>query len=167
MLKEDYLKTVSTLTNLPVSFLSQLYKIHLLVVSNELSNQLLSNDTKKVSLSTYGEVKLQIENNSLIYKFIPSDEFNSVVRKTVLEKRDLLESKLEEKLVKKIYANYDDFMDGTLYDVEKKNKVETAYNNIAKFVKQSSKISKKELLDYIASQLVPAGLEVKHAKKEE
>ena len=119
MLKEDYIKQMSSLTNLPASFLNQLYKLNMLAVSNELHTQMVSKEpVKKVSLSTYGELRIHQENGNLIYKFLPSDEFNSIIRKTIIERKDQLEEKLEARLVKKIYDNYSDFMEGSLDNIE-------------------------------------------------
>ena len=168
MLKDEYIKCMSTLTNLPVSFLTEIYKLNMLVISNELHTQMISDTPdKRLSLATYGEVRLHQENNNLIYKFIPSDEFNSVVRQTIISNKDMLETKMEDKLVSKLYANYSDFMEGSLTNVENAYKMAEAYNNIEQFVKNSSKISKKQLLSFIHKELVKSGMkEVGDGRKE-
>lgn len=159
MLKEDYIKQMSALTNLPVTFLNQLYKLNMLAVSNELHTQILeSEDIKKVSLSTYGEVKIQQVDGNLIYKFLPSDDFNAIIRRTIIEKKDLLEEKLEEKLVKKIYDNYFDFMEGTLEDAEVSKKVFRAYEDITSYINNSKSMTKTTLCNYIKSRLIQAGM---------
>lgn len=159
MLKEDYIKQMSSLTNLPASFLNQLYKLNMLAVSNELHTQMVSKEPiKKVSLSTYGELRIHQENGNLIYKFLPSDEFNSIIRKTIIERKDQLEEKLEERLVKKIYDNYSDFMEGSLDNIEIGIKVYKAFEDIYSYINSTSNLDKIDTLNYIKSVLLKAGM---------
>lgn len=168
MLKDDYIKAMSALTGMPVNFLSQLFRLNMLVVSDELYTQVKEgSDIKRISLNTYGEVRLSVENNNLIYKFIPSDEFNGVVRKTILEDKNLLEEKLEEKVVKRIYGNYTDFLEGSLTDLDVSQKVFEAYKDIAEHIKLSKHITRAELIKYIHDVLLKAGMkEVIDGRKE-
>lgn len=167
MLKEEYLKIASSLTNLPVSFLTQLYKLNMLVISNELHTQILQKmPVKKVSLGTFGEVRIQLENNNLTYKFIPSDEFNHVIRTTIIEDKDLLQDTLEEKLVRKIYNNYSDFIDGTLEDSENKSRISTVYSDLIKYVNTAKSLSREDITDAIYRSFIKIGMkEVNNGKR--
>ena len=58
-------------------------------------------------------------------------------------------------------------MEGSLTNVENAYKMAEAYNNIEQFVKNSSKIGKKQLLSFIHKELVKSGMkEVEDGRKE-
>ncbi len=110
--KDLYIKEVATLSGLSEATLKKLYRINMLILSHELNAQeQLEEGTKKyVNLGTYGQLEITEINNRLVYRFHASAEFNKVVRRSILEKQNLLTNRLSDKLIKHIEKTYRDII---------------------------------------------------------
>lgn len=57
-----------------------------------------------------GNLSIQLYEDSIKYKFVPSQELESSVKDSILEERNLLEDKLEQSFVDKIVNLYKDLL---------------------------------------------------------
>lgn len=106
-MKEEYLSTLSKLTNISESILRQLFKLNLLTISHNIIEQLNNKDNVyEVNLATYGTLAIKVCGNDISYRFNPSLEMHRLIQKTLLEKKSQLEQGAEDKLVQLLQKSY-------------------------------------------------------------
>lgn len=101
---------ISKLTTIPDNVLNKLVNKAFYCISDIIEDALL--EQKKVVDIEIGIGTLYIELNSdtVRYKFIPNKELESVVKNTVVNKRNLLQDTLEMTLVNRVTDTYKDLL---------------------------------------------------------
>lgn len=106
-MNKEYLSMMSKLTNISESILRQLFKLNLLTISHNISEQLVdSEDSFSVNLATYGVLDIRVAGNDISYKFTPSLEMHRLIQKTIIENKSQLEQGAEDRLVELLLKSY-------------------------------------------------------------
>ncbi len=108
-MKFNMKKDLSVLTTINSSTLSKLFEKELWCISNDVE-QCLDSDDKVVEIDIdIGTLLINIGEEDIRYKFIPSPTLEKVVTNTVITGNNMLVSNIENSLVTKISNAYKDF----------------------------------------------------------
>lgn len=110
-MENNYIESISSITNIPIYLLNKIFDINLLEISNEIINNKIEEDKWEVNLANYGILRITLNNENLIYKFLPNEKFNDIVRETIKTNKSLLINTIEDKLVKAIENNFKDMLE--------------------------------------------------------
>lgn len=101
---------VSTLTTIPDKSLNKLLSKFIYVINDAVAEARI-NKQSVVDLNIgLGILSLEIGQDELKYKFVPSKNLEETLKATVLEERNLLEDALETSLVEKLTTAYKDLL---------------------------------------------------------
>ena len=109
-MKYDLIKDTATLTTIPEKALTKLaskaiYSINEAVVESQLAND----NVIDIDIGI-GNLAIKIEDEEVVYKFVPSPELDNSIKETILNGRNLLEDALEASLVDKLTNTYKDIL---------------------------------------------------------
>lgn len=99
---------LSTLTTIPSGTLNKLADKVSYIICNNLEESVLNSDNIMELNVGIGTLILSIEDNSLEYKFIPSQKLETSIVNTIKNKKNPLETTLEKSLVSRILNAYKD-----------------------------------------------------------
>jgi len=102
----NIVEDVSNVTTIPTKVLEKLFTTFIYCVSDavyEAKKQ--DKDVVDVDIGL-GTLSLKLTEESVTYKFIPSEEFQEALKSTILDERNLLESKLEQTFINKVTNLY-------------------------------------------------------------
>lgn len=104
-------KNLSTLTSLPEETIGYLNKYLKYIHSHEIATQAIEKGGNIFELQLFeGTLLLQVEDDNVKYKFIPSEDFNEIVVDTILNKKSLLISDMTDKLKYLLSKAYKDVL---------------------------------------------------------
>lgn len=106
----DLIKDVATLTTIPEKALSKLVSKSIICINDSVEEALLTNESIVEINIGIGTLYIQLLDNAINYKFIPSSNLESSVRKTVINKQNILERMIEKTLADRIIKTYKDFL---------------------------------------------------------
>ncbi len=102
----DILDDVSTLTMIPKESLIKLSDKMIWCICNQIEeDKLKTNDISELDIGI-GTLLIQNEEDTIRYKFIPSDALESSVIKTINDGTNPLKERLEKRLIQKILNTY-------------------------------------------------------------
>lgn len=107
MLEEN----VSALTSLPEDLVKNLSKYMPYIHSHSIATQALEKGGNIFELETFeGTILVQVEDDTIQYKFIPSESFAQVVRETILTNKSLLVDGVSNKIKRLLEKAYKDVL---------------------------------------------------------
>lgn len=109
----DIVSDLSTLTTIPEKTLEKLGAKVIYCICDALAESLAENQDKDRPVDIdlgIGTLSLIKSDDSVKYKFIPSEALETSVKQTVLNERNLLEDALEKSFVEKITNVYKDLL---------------------------------------------------------
>ena len=105
-------ENISKLSTIPVKSIAQLSRYINSIHSHDLVTQMM--DDKSINIFEIqlfeGTLMLQIIDDNIKYKFIPSEEFSKAILDTVLSKKSLLVNELDKKLQRILQKAYKDVL---------------------------------------------------------
>ena len=105
-------ENISKLSTIPVKSIEQLSRYINSIHSHDLVTQMM--DDKSINIFEIqlfeGTLMLQIIDDNIKYKFIPSEEFSKAILDTVLSKKSLLVNELDKKLQRILQKAYKDVL---------------------------------------------------------
>ena len=97
---------LSTITTIPEFTLKKILdRAKMIICHNALESMLSDGNEVKVDIGI-GSLSLQITENSLCYRFVPSPSFDEMLKQTIISKSSPLSELLEESLTVKIESVY-------------------------------------------------------------
>lgn len=94
----DFKENLSKLTTIPSESISKLSKYINLIHSNNVLERLLSgSDIIEIDIFE-GKLIMKLDEDTLRYKFIPSDEFNKLMIDTITNKQSKLVTELSDRV---------------------------------------------------------------------
>lgn len=106
----DLIKDVSTLTTIPEKYLEKLLdKFHYAICDNIVEGVLEGKSLIELNIGI-GTLYINILENSVKYKFVPSPKLESNIRDIIIKETNPLELKLESNLVDKITNIYKEYI---------------------------------------------------------
>lgn len=106
----NILDDLSTLTTIPYVSLERLVDLSVACISHSVEDSLLDNETHTIVDIGVGKLGIKVEDNTILYKFIPSTKLEDSIKQTVLSGKSPLTLKVEETLKDKITKTYKDFI---------------------------------------------------------
>ena len=106
----DIINDLSTLTTIPYVSLERLVDLSVACISHSIEESLLDDETYTVVDIGVGRLSIKVEDNTILYKFIPSTKLEDTIRQTILSGKSPLTVKVEETLKDKITKTYKDFI---------------------------------------------------------
>ena len=103
-------RDISAVTNIPMSLLEKLIQDCIYILSYDIMDMLKENETTGVVDIGFGTITFSVDDNKLLYKFIPSTKLEKCIQLTLEEGVTPLDKKVESKLSKKILATYKDLI---------------------------------------------------------
>ena len=112
---EDWMtfeENISKLSTIPVKSIEQLSRYINSIHSHDLVTQMMDDKSTNIfEIQLFeGTLMLQIIDDSIKYKFIPSEEFSKAILDTVLSKKSLLVNELDKKLQRILQKAYKDVL---------------------------------------------------------
>lgn len=104
--KVDIVKDTAILTTISDKVLRKLIEKSIYCISDALAETRIQHKHVLDLDIGIGVLSLNLSNNSVQYKFVPSDVLETVVRDTYIRRINLLENTLEESLVNKVTNTY-------------------------------------------------------------
>lgn len=106
----DLIKDLSTLTTIPEKALQKLNnKSYYCINEAVLETLLAKKELVEINIGI-GTLYIQLLDNSVKYKFIPSPEMEKNIKNTVINNQNSLQNVLESSLVNKIINTYKDLL---------------------------------------------------------
>ena len=106
----DIINDLSTLTTIPYVSLERLVDLSVACISHSIEESLLDDETYTMVDIGVGRLGIKVEDNTILYKFIPSTKLEDTIRQTILSGKSPLTVKVEETLKDKITKTYKDFI---------------------------------------------------------
>lgn len=105
-------ENISKLSAIPVKSIEQLSRYINSIHSHDLVTQMMDDKSANIfEIQLFeGTLMLQIIDDSIKYKFIPSEEFSKTILDTVLSKKSLLVNELDKKLQRILQKAYKDVL---------------------------------------------------------
>ena len=105
----DGISTLSTITTIPKQTLEKLFEKLSWVICDSVEVSCMSNeDFARIDIGI-GYIDINVTENELEYRFIPSKKLESDILNTVQNKKNPLVNNIEESLIKRIINAYKDF----------------------------------------------------------
>lgn len=109
-MKTDIKQDLSILTTVNEQTFNKLFEKVVWCISDTVEKTILAKEqTAEIDLS-FGTLFVNISNNEIKYKFIPSKKLEEVVSDTVLNERNLLTLTIEDSLIHKLQNTYKNFL---------------------------------------------------------
>ena len=103
-------KKISTLSTIPEWAIDKFQKYINLVHSHDIVEQILE-DKNVFEIDLWeGKLYIKLEDDTLKYKFIPSEDFNETVKTSVIKKKSRLVDSVTDKLKTAITNTYKDII---------------------------------------------------------
>ena len=103
-------KKISTLSTIPEWAIDKFQKYINLVHSHDIVEQIFENkDVFEIDLWE-GKLYIKLEDDALKYKFIPSEDFNEIVKTSIIKKKSRLVDSVTDKLKTAITNTYKDII---------------------------------------------------------
>lgn len=99
---------LSTLTNLPIKYLDKIENNLTYLILDGLHDSSLSGENITEFKSDIGSLLINVEEESVKYKFVPSEKFEELIKAQIKTGQNLLEYKLEKALIDRISNLYKD-----------------------------------------------------------
>lgn len=106
----NLVEDLSKLTTIPESVLNKLVEKIFYCISDVIEETVI--EQKKIAEIDIkiGTIYIELNLNNVRYKFIPSKEFETIVKDTVINKKNLLQDVLEKTIVNRITNTYKDLL---------------------------------------------------------
>lgn len=101
---------LSTLTTIPTTNLNQLTKKANYCICNCIEESSLNNDNLTDIDIGIGRLSIYVENNNILYRFTPAKSLEDNIKKTVIEKHNVMTNIVENALTNKIINTYKDYI---------------------------------------------------------
>ncbi len=106
----NVIEDISTLTTIKSDYLNSLVKKSEWCICSYVEETLLKKENiTKIDIGI-GYLSILIEDNTIKYKFIPSEKLEDAIRKTIIDDKNPLKLKLEKVLVDKITNVYKELL---------------------------------------------------------
>lgn len=103
-------KKISDLSTIPEWAIKRLHEYTDLIHSNDIINGLKEKE-QVISIDILeGKLYIKIEDDNIKYKFVPSKEFNELVKNTIINKEDKLLTAVSAKLKQALMVTYKDIL---------------------------------------------------------
>ena len=106
----NILTDLATLTTIPLASLERLSDLAMSCICHSVEESFIEGETITTIDIGIGKLGIKLENNTILYKFIPSIEFESNIKQTVLSGKSPLTLQVEATLKDKITKTYKDFI---------------------------------------------------------
>lgn len=106
----NILVDLATLTTIPLTSLERLVDLSTASMCHSVEESLIQGETLTMIDIGIGKLGIKLEDNAILYKFIPSTDFEDSIKKTVLSGKSPLTLKVESTLKDKITKTYKDFI---------------------------------------------------------
>ena len=105
-------ENISKLSTIPVKSIEQLSRYINSIHSHDLVTQMMDDKSTNIfEIQLFeGTLMLQVIDDNIKYKFIPSEEFSKAILDTVLSKKSLLVNDLDKKLQRILQKAYKDVL---------------------------------------------------------
>lgn len=103
-LKED----LSKLTNLNTRYLDKMENYLEYIIIDGIQDSLIDNDNTTELTSDIGSILISVEGDNVRYKFVPSENFDNLIKTKLKYGQNLLKDKLDKLLVERITTCYKD-----------------------------------------------------------
>lgn len=104
------IENLSTLTTIPKKHLERLLSKVFLCIGDAVEETVIKNEKLTEIDIGIGTLVISIYNDTLKYKFVPSNRLDKVVKSTVVEKKNNLTREIEDNLANKIINVYKDML---------------------------------------------------------
>lgn len=106
----DLIKDIATLTTIPENSLEKLAEKAVFCISSGVEETILKQESiVEVDLG-FGTLNIELKTDTVRYKFIPNEKLENAIIDTVVNKRNLLQDKLEKTLVDRVVGTYKDLI---------------------------------------------------------
>lgn len=99
---------LSTLTNIPVRYYDKIENNLKYILIDGINDAIISNENTVEFKFDIGSLLIGIDNNTVRYKFIPSETFENDLKSKIKYGQNLLKDKLESSLIDRITSLYKD-----------------------------------------------------------
>lgn len=107
----DLIKDISTITTIPTESLEKLVTKGEWCICDYVEDTILGKDSKVVEINIgIGTISIIMDNDRLIYRFIPSERLEELVIDTVKNETNPLKKTIEKSLVNKITNVYKELL---------------------------------------------------------
>ena len=104
----EYLDKLSTLTTVPLHTFEKLNDVINCMHSDTIVTQLLEGKSTFELKIMEGTIYLKLENDNIKYKFIPSEDFDTIIRDSILSKKSKLIETSLDRLQRSLVNTYKD-----------------------------------------------------------
>lgn len=104
----DLKKDLSTLTNVPIKYYDKMENTLQYIISDGIHESLSQGEPITEFVSDIGSLLINVEDNEIRYKFVPSEKFNEAIKSNIKYGQNLLEDKLTGILLDRITSLYKD-----------------------------------------------------------
>lgn len=109
-MSSDILTDLAALTTIPLTSLERLSNLVAASICHSVEESIIEGETTTLVDIGIGKLGIKLEDNIVLYKFIPSTDFEDSIKKTVLTGESPLTLKVEAALKDKITKTYKDFI---------------------------------------------------------
>lgn len=101
---------LSTLTTIQKAPLDRLADLSSKIIAHNLYEDLSNKETTSETNIAIGSLLIKVEDNEIMYKFVPSSKFENLIRNTVIDNKSPLTGTIEKSIFEKIEKAYKDLM---------------------------------------------------------
>lgn len=106
----DIIKDTATLTTVPEKAIRKLISKEVYSIADAVAEMQAANiDVIDLDIGL-GNLALSIVDDKVVYKFVPSQELDEIIKSSILNGRNLLEDALEASLVERLTNTYKDIL---------------------------------------------------------
>ena len=107
---EFLINDLAILTTIPVNSLQKLKEKELYIICNDVEESLLQNKRITEINIGWGTLIIEVEENSINYKFVPSSKLEKNLISTIINKKNPLTNAIEDALANRIVKTYKDML---------------------------------------------------------
>lgn len=101
---------LSTLTTIQKASLDRLSDLSSKIIAHNLFEDLSNRETTSETNISIGSLLIKVEDNEIMYKFVPGSKFENLIRNTVINNKSPLTDDVEKSIFEKIEKAYKDLM---------------------------------------------------------
>lgn len=107
---ESLINDLATITTIPVNSLQKLKEKEIYIICNDVEESTLQNDNITEINIGIGNLIIEVKDNFINYKFVPSSKLEKNLISTIVNKKNPLTNIFEETLVNRIVKTYKDIL---------------------------------------------------------
>ena len=107
---ESLINDLAAITTIPPNSLQRLKEKEIYIICNDVEESILQNkDVTEINIGI-GNLIIEVKNNSINYKFVPSLKLEKNLISTIINKKNPLTYAMEEALANRIVKTYKDML---------------------------------------------------------